>query len=95
MNNKTFYWVILIIVLCLTPGGYSQDPRVKSWEEDIDYLTQRLEIMHPNPYAHISREVFLEAADELKQKIPSSTDVEMVFGMQELNSFPNPYGKGN
>jgi hypothetical protein len=57
---------------------------VKKWEEDINYLIKRLEITHPNLYANISKEEFLYFSDILKQKIPTSTDVEMVFGIQEL-----------
>jgi len=54
------------------------------WSEDLDYLIDRLEITHPNLYANISEDDFRLYAEQLKQKIPTATDVEMVFGIQEL-----------
>jgi hypothetical protein len=75
-------WAILILTGVDSPG---QDvSRDRQWREDLDYMMQRLEITHPNLYANIPREAFLGCAEELRQRIPTSTDLEMVFGIQEL-----------
>ena len=73
-----------LIVLLLMTLGCSQDKRTMDWQEDIDYLTARLEIMHPNLYANISKESFTEYATKLKQSISGSNDIEMRMGVMEL-----------
>jgi argininosuccinate synthase len=77
----TIYWMIFLSHGTLV---YGQDTHVVRWDDDIDYLIEHLKIMHPNLYANISRETFLDYAAQLKQRIPTSTDVEMIFGIQEL-----------
>ena len=89
MKTKTYHVLFLISiywVIFLFHGtvGHCQDSRAIKWHEDIDYLIKHLEIMHPNLYANISRETFLGYADQLKNKITTSTEVEMIFGIQEL-----------
>jgi tetratricopeptide (TPR) repeat protein len=89
MKRRTYqvlFSVFICAVLVLFHGtvGYGQDSRAARWNEDIDYVIRHLEIMHPNLYANISREIFLGYAAQLKQKIPTSTDVEMISGIQEL-----------
>jgi hypothetical protein len=54
------------------------------WNQDLDYLIERLEITHPNLYANISEDEFHEYVDRLTQRIPTASDVEMVIGVQEL-----------
>ncbi|UCG62553.1 MAG: hypothetical protein JSV52_04505 [Candidatus Zixiibacteriota bacterium] len=54
------------------------------WSEDIDYLVDRLEITHPNLYANISAEEFQISVEQLKQRIATASDVEIVFSIQEL-----------
>jgi hypothetical protein len=58
--------------------------RDEQWKQDLAFLIEQLEITHPNPYANISEEEFHEYVDRLRQKIPTATDVEMVYGVQEL-----------
>lgn len=81
-----FLLIVPLAMCILTPSwsvdqGLSRDAR---WAADIDYMIERLEVTHPNLYANISRDEFLSHVDELKSKIPAATDVEMVFGIQEL-----------
>jgi hypothetical protein len=73
-----------LTILAGTRSAGQETPRNVQWSEDLDYLIARLEITHPNLYANISRESFLASADQLRQRIPTATDVEMVFGIQEL-----------
>ncbi|UCF04943.1 MAG: hypothetical protein JSV33_13630 [bacterium] len=58
--------------------------RNAQWKQDLEYLIERLEITHPNLYANISEEEFHEYTERLKQRIPAASDVEIVYGVQEL-----------
>lgn len=82
-------WPLMTLVFftSILACGYSASqeiPREIQWSEDIDYLIDRLEITHPRLYANISEKEFHKYAAQLKQRIPTATDVEMVFGIQEL-----------
>ena len=48
----------LILIASLLTAGISpaQDQKTAAWMEDPDYLVQRIEIMHPDPYAFFPRE---------------------------------------
>ncbi|MFC2102127.1 hypothetical protein ACFLS7_03960 [Bacteroidota bacterium] len=50
----------LILISCLLMAGitYAQDQQADAWRGDLDYLVQRIEIMHPNPYAFFPKEEF-------------------------------------
>jgi hypothetical protein len=66
---------------CSDSEGISRNAR---WNQDIDYLINRLEITHPNLYANVPEEEFRKRVEDLRRGIASSSDVEMVFGLQEL-----------
>lgn len=63
-----------------TPGNLS----AKQWQEDIDYLTKKLEIMHPNLYAQVSKVEFAGYVDDLRKKVGTSTEHEIIIGIHEL-----------
>ena len=65
------------------PGGQNS-VFVKEWNEDLDYLIQRLEIMHPNLYGNVTKEAFYGYAEDLRNRIPGSTANEMIIGVHEL-----------
>jgi len=54
------------------------------WNEDLDYLVKRLEIMHPNLYANISREKFQSAVAVLRNKSANRNDSDMTIAVVEL-----------
>ena len=64
--------------------GTPQNITVKEWNEDIDYLIKRLEIMHPNLYGNVTREAFHSYAEDLRKKTARSTTNEMIIGIHEL-----------
>ena len=57
-----------------------------AWLADVDYLVRRLEIQHPNLYAHCSPDDFAAACTRLKGRIPAMSDREVIFGLMELLS---------
>jgi hypothetical protein len=54
------------------------------WREDIGFLMQRLEIIHPNPYANAGKAKFTAFANELRKKAATASDTDMYVGMMEL-----------
>ena len=63
------------------PEGLSREDR---WRYDLDYLVRRMEKVHYNLYAKVSREKFREAIDDLKSRINTLKDEEMVVGIQRI-----------
>ena len=90
MSRKPILQAVTVVcVLCgiVAPSLFqscAQDDRAGRWQHDIDYLVRRLEIMHPNLYANISTERFHTYADELKESVAKSDDIQIIFGIQEL-----------
>jgi tetratricopeptide (TPR) repeat protein len=79
--------LLVPVTICILAPGWSlgqELSRDARWVADLDYMIERLEVTHPNLYANISREEFLAHVDELKRRVPAASDIEMVFGMQEL-----------
>ncbi len=64
--------------------GNPKSITVNEWNEDLDYLIKRLEIMHPNLYGNVTREAFYEYARNLREKLAGSTTNEIIIGVHEL-----------
>lgn len=56
----------------------------EQWEEDLDSLVCRLEIIHPDLYANVSKERFDNFVKELHIKSRTESDVNMYIGIMEL-----------
>jgi tetratricopeptide (TPR) repeat protein len=65
----------------IPPEGLSREER---WRFDLDYLVRRMEKVHYNLYAKVSREKFQEAIVELKSHIGTLKDEEMAVGIQRI-----------
>jgi len=71
---RKFY---LFVILCVLPFSYvfSQSEKLYSKNEiiqDIDFLVQDIETIHPNLYHSISKEDFYEKVKNIKNQIPDS-----------------------
>lgn len=75
--------MLLIGTLC------AQDKKTDTWRDDLDYVVQRIEIMHPDPYAFCPREEFYKSKEELYNKIPDLSEVEIVISISELLALLN------
>ncbi len=75
---------LLLAILLSTAAALAQEKGSRSWQEDIDYLVRRIEIMHPDPYAVCPREEFLGMRDRLVSKIPGMSEAEIVISISEL-----------
>lgn len=82
--------VLIQILFFLTSGLMAAQAQtltrlsVAQWNEDLAYLVKRLEIMHPNLYASISREQFQAAVDCLREKSATASDSDMAIAVVEL-----------
>lgn len=79
-NSQTMktIWCILSS-LALSINLYSQRALSdKHWIEDLEFIAHRLDSIHPNPYINISKEQFQTEIDNLKSKIPTYTDNEII-----------------
>jgi protocatechuate 3,4-dioxygenase beta subunit/tetratricopeptide (TPR) repeat protein len=63
------------------PEGLSREER---WRYDLYHLVRRMEKVHYNLYAKVSREKFQEAVNELKGRISTLKDEEMAVGIQRI-----------
>jgi hypothetical protein len=68
-------------LLGIPPQGLSREER---WRHDLDYLVRRMEKVHYNLYAKVSREKFRAAIDEFKRRIGDLKDEEMSVGVQQI-----------
>lgn len=87
MNNlkiKLIKIIFLFIILLANLSLTQQNPRAQEWLEDIDFMIGRINAQHPNMYANVSKVEFTKAANELKAKVPNSSDQKIVFGIHEL-----------
>ena len=81
MTNTQRMKTILFILssLALSINLYPQRALSdKQWIEDLEFITHRLDSIHPNPYINISKEHFQIEIDNLKSKIPTYTDDEII-----------------
>ena len=75
---------VLLGILLSVVTALAQDREVRSWQEDIDYLVRRIEVMHPDPYVFCPREEFLRLRDQLVSEIPGRSEADMAISISEL-----------
>jgi hypothetical protein len=76
--------LFLIGYLMLVSIIYAQDQQTDAWRDDLDYLVQRIEIMHPNPYAFFPKEEFYKLKEKLYNEILNLSNVDIVLSISEL-----------
>lgn len=71
---------LLLISVVFSVNVYSQRSLAdKQWIEDLEFFTNRLDSIHPNPYKNISKDQFRLEIDNLKSKIPAYSDNEIII----------------
>jgi tetratricopeptide (TPR) repeat protein len=68
-------------LLGTAPEGLTREER---WRFDLDYLVRRMEKVHYNLYAKVSRERFQESVNELKGRVNTLKDEGMAVGIQRI-----------
>jgi hypothetical protein len=54
------------------------------WRQDVDYFANEIATKHRDPYHFISKARFNQAVSDLRDRIPSMKDYEVVVGLQHL-----------
>jgi len=77
---------LVIILLIFVPQFlYSQRELTdKQWIEDLNFMVNRLDSVHPSLYAKISREQIQERTKKLTENIPILTDSEILVELLRL-----------
>jgi hypothetical protein len=55
-----------------------------AWQEDLDFMMEKITTEHPNPYFRFSEAEFDAKVDALSTEIPYLTDDQIVLGMAEI-----------
>ena len=77
--------LVFILLLIIPQFSFSQRTLSDSqWIEDLDFMINRLDSIHPNLYANISREQIQERVNELKDKIPILSDNEILVDLLKI-----------
>ena len=77
--------MLILITTALTINSYSQRTLTdKQWIEDFDFIVNRLDSVHPNPYTNIKKEQFQIEIKNFKEKIPAYTDNEIIVGFLRI-----------
>jgi hypothetical protein len=57
---------------------------VNAWIEDIDFVVERIQSLHPNPWHRVTRDSFLAEAGRLKADIPALDEEEIIVRSMQL-----------
>jgi hypothetical protein len=70
---------------CPRPDGIGTTiPFSGGRRQDLDFVANRLPALHPNFFAHISRESYQEAVSAVEAKLSRATDAEFYVGIAQL-----------
>jgi uncharacterized protein (TIGR03437 family) len=72
-----------VLTLIYTASA-QQFPSVDGRHQDLDFVANRLPTLHPNFFAHISRESYQQAVSALDAKLSAATDAEFYVGIAQL-----------
>ena len=76
---------ILLLASTLAHGEAAfPDLTAEQWRQDLDYFASEITTKHRDPFHFISKPDFEQAVSELRQRIPSMKDYEVVAGLQHL-----------
>lgn len=82
--------VFILAILTFLPAA-AQDAAARDarWRADLDSLAARIGTAHPNPYTRVSADSFRQQVAELRERIPSLSDRQMVLGMARILALLN------
>jgi hypothetical protein len=94
--------LLVIVIVCafdyrlLLFTGSRSDLTSEDWVEDLDYLVEKMEQIHPNLYSMIPEEAFKREVSALKERIPNldriqlEAEVMRILALpQDAHTFPN------
>ncbi len=76
---------VLLIVSNLAHGEASiPDLTAEQWRQDLEFFANEIATKHRDPFHFISKAEYDQAVSDLRQRIPSMKDYEVVAGLQHL-----------
>jgi hypothetical protein len=78
MIKRTIFILLMLLLYIHFMGVDVSAQTVEEWNQDIDVLNNKIEKYHPMPWAKISRETFMERAEEIKANL-SDWDKEKII----------------
>jgi hypothetical protein len=67
-----------------SPSASPGTSRSQAWAQDVAYLIQRMESLHPDLYHGVSKAELAEAAHSLVTRLPTLRDDQILVGMMHL-----------
>ena len=71
-------------LLLIQPPVIAQIPTARQWQEDLQYLAERIRLQHPNAFATMDEHQFEAAVSELHAEIPNLQPHEITVAMMRL-----------
>lgn len=81
---KKLFWILLAISGLAHGEAPIPDLTAGEWQQDLDFLANEIATKHRDPFHFASRAEFDQAVSDLRQRIPSMEDYEVVAGLQRL-----------
>jgi hypothetical protein len=79
---------LLVLFLLASNVAFTAPPRpaltAQQWRQDLDSLVQEITANHRDPYHSTSKTDFDRAVADLRERIPSMKDYEIMVGLQRL-----------
>jgi hypothetical protein len=84
VSMKALLWIPLL--LANIAFGQTSIPTLtdEQWRQDLGYFVKEVTTKHANPYHFTSKAQFDQAVSELRERIPSMKNYEVVVGLQHL-----------
>src|SRR5262245_27606853 len=78
-----------------TPSATSSPTpsRDEGWRSDLDDLVARMEAIHPNLFFAVPQSEFDAAVDDLRARMPSMSDPQIVVALMRLVALPGSKGR--
>ena len=78
--------ICMLLLACNCAHGEASLPALtaEQWRQDLEFFANEITTKHRDPFHFISKAEFDQAVSNLRQRIPSMKDYEVVAGLQHL-----------
>ncbi|HEV2271844.1 MAG TPA: hypothetical protein VGR92_20520 [Steroidobacteraceae bacterium] len=81
---KNLLWIFLLVCDLAYARASLPDLTAAQWRQDLGYFGNEIATKHRDPYHFIAKAKFDQSVSDLRQRIPSLKDYEVVVGLQHL-----------
>ena len=76
--------VLVALALALPTGARGQDPSLEEWRQDLAFLVETLEDVHPSLFHRVGRDEFMSAVTRLEQQLPTLESYEIPVELMRI-----------